>query len=110
MARLNSVMLIGLVTDDAVVHQSPDGDPDGVVCVFRVDVTQPPAAGKPQTCTVTVEARRGLGSVCAKHVRSGREVFVAGRLRPSRAGGESQDRDGLTVDARTIQFLKSARD
>lgn len=111
MANLNSVMLIGRLTADPELRQTPSGAP---VCKFRVATNHvyKKADGEKgeRTCFVDVEAWRRLGEICAEFLRKGREVFVSGRLTldqwQDKSGGK---RSRLKVTAFQVQFLSNRK-
>lgn len=111
MANLNSVMLIGRLTADPELRQTPSGAP---VCKFRVATNhvykKPDGEKGERACFVDVEAWRRLGEICAEYLRKGREVFVSGRLTLDQWQDKSgAKRSRLSVTAFQVQFLSSRK-
>lgn len=108
MPALNKVFLIGNLTRDPEVRQTPSGRS---LCKFGLAVnrgyTTAQGEEREETCFVDVEAWGSWAEACGKYLRKGGPVFVEGRLRydqwEDRDSGERRSR--LLVQAERGQFL-----
>lgn len=100
---MNSVQLIGRLTADPGEVRATDA---GEVATMRIAV--PRRRSDDSDDFLTVEVWKHLATVCAEHLRSGREISVEGRL----SHREWRDGDGarherVVVVARDIRFLRT---
>ena len=110
MANINRVVLVGNLTRDPELRQTPSGMS---VCSLRVAVNtrrKDNATGqwteKPNYFDVTVWGAQGEN--CANYLSKGRPVAIDGRLEWSQ--WESQDggkREAVEIIADTVQFLST---
>jgi single-strand DNA-binding protein len=112
MANINRVVLVGNLTKDPELRQTPSGTS---VCKLRlaVNTRQKDASGqwvdKPNYFDVTVWGNQGES--CAQYLSKGRPVGVDGRL--DWREWEAQDgtkRQAVEIIAESVQFLGSRGD
>jgi single-strand DNA-binding protein len=101
MAGINCLFLLGRLTRDPQVRLTPEGAEArftlGIECRAR-DAT---GAWRTTTCLVEVVAAGRQADLAGAHLRTGRAVFVEGRLDAN--GAEAPDR--LRVLAQRLTFL-----
>lgn len=108
MVTLNKVLLIGNLTADPVLRQTPQGT---AVCEFTLAVnraytnkqTQKPVE---EVAFIDVVTWARTAEVCAEYLKKGRPAYVEGRLTQSRwesPEGKKMSRVRVTADG--VQFL-----
>lgn len=102
MRGINKVILVGNATRDAELHQSSSGK---VMVNIRL-ATNHTVAGKEEAQYFTVIGWDKLAEVAGAYVKTGRLLYVEGRLQTRKF----QDKQGLTrevteIVASDIQFL-----
>lgn len=108
MPALNKVFLIGNLTRDPEVRQTPSGKS---LCTFGLAMnrryTTAQGEERQETCFVDVETWGSWAEACGTYLHKGEPVFVEGRLRydqwEDRDSGERRSR--LLVLAERGQFL-----
>ncbi len=112
MANINRVVLVGNLTRDPELRQTPSGTP---VCGLRIAVNtrRKDSSGqwteKPNYFDITVWGQQGEN--CAQYLSKGRPVAIDGRLEWRE--WDAQDgtkRQAVEVIADTVQFLGSRGD
>ncbi len=110
MARdLNKVMLIGNLTHDPEVRETPTGRS---VCGFRIATKRiwTTAAGekKEQTQYHRIVAWDQLGKICSKYLKKGRRVYIEGRLvnREYEKDGEKRTVTEIVADDMILEDAK----
>ncbi len=106
---LNTVVLIGRLTQDPSLRYTESGVPVGG---FTLAVDRPRREnGEKQADFIDVVVWRGLAETCANHLSKGRLVAVAGRIQTrtwtAKDGGK---RKAVEVVAETVRFLDRRRD
>lgn len=109
MVNLNTVFLIGNLTQDPQLRYTPQGT---AVTTLRIAVNTSfkDKTGKTQTetCFINVVAWGQLAEICNQYLQKGRAVFVEGRLQSrSWQNSEGKPRSSIEVRARRIQFMPS---
>jgi single-strand DNA-binding protein len=108
MANINRVVLVGNLTRDPELRQTPSGTS---VCGLRIAVNTRRKDGatgqwteKPNYFDVTVWGQQGEN--CAKYLHKGRPVAVDGRLRWREwTTQEGHKRQAVDIIAESVQFL-----
>ncbi len=106
MPNFNKVFLIGNLTHDPELNETPSGTKVatfGVAanCKFRkADGTQ-----DERTCFVDVVVWDWLAETCAHYLKKGKRVFIEGRLEYCVWEADGQRRSKHEVHAKTVQFL-----
>ena len=104
---MNKVFLIGNLTRDPELRNTPNGDS---VCSFTIAVNRRrrsnAEAGQPEADFFRVSAWRQLGENCAKYLAKGRKVNVIGSVScRTYVGSDGQTRASLEVQADDVEFL-----
>ena len=110
MANINRVVVVGNLTKDPELRQTPSGTS---VCKLRIAVNTRIKSGdewtdKPNYFDVTIWGRQGENA--AKYLAKGRPVAIDGRL--DWREWEAQDggkRQAVEIIAETVQFLGSGQ-
>lgn len=109
MANLNKVLLIGRLTKDPELRQTPGGQS---VCKMRLATDRTwrdrDGAEKKEVLYIDVTVWARQAETCAEYLKKGRPVFIEGRL----TFDEWEDKDGQKrskheVVAERVQFLDS---
>lgn len=108
MASLNKVMLIGNLTKDPEVRQTPGG---ATVAELRMAITRKykTKSGElaEEVCYVSVTAWNRDAENSRTYLHKGSPVFIEGRLRYEEWEKDGQKRNKMSVVAERIQFLGS---
>jgi len=105
MANLNKVILIGNLTNNPELRQTPSGK---LVTCFGLATSQRYKADgemKKEVCFVNVVVWNKLAEACSQYLRKGKLVFIEGRLQYRTWEEDGKKRSKLFVQARTVQFL-----
>ena len=107
MSSLNKATLIGRLGADPVLRNTQSGTP---VANFNIATNEEWTDGNNQKQTSTewhrIVAWNKLGSVCAQHLKKGRQVYVEGRLKSRSYIGNDQKEHWVTeVIANKVIFL-----
>lgn len=107
MVNLNTVFLIGNLTQDPQLRYTPQGT---AVTTLRIAVNTSfkDRAGdtKTDTCFINVVVWGQLAEICNQYLQKGRAVFVEGRLQSrSWQNSEGKSRSSIEVRARRVQFM-----
>lgn len=111
MANLNCVMLIGRLTRDPEVRQTPNGS---VVADFGIAVNRvwydKSEQKQEETTFVDITCWARTAELAGQYLAKGRQVFVDGRLKLDQWDDKTtgQKRSKLTVVAENVQFLDRA--
>ena len=112
MASLNKVFLIGNLTRDPDLRNTPSG---ASVCEFGLAVNRRFVANgqeKTETCFVDITVWNKSAENCKRFLEKGSPVMIEGRLQldqwDDREGGGKRSK--LRVVAEQVQFLTSRRD
>ena len=108
MANINRVVLVGNLTRDPELRQTPSGTS---VCGLRIAVNTRRKDGatgqwteKPNYFDVTVWGQQGEN--CKRYLTKGRAVAIDGRLRWREwTSTDGQKRQGVDIIAESVQFL-----
>lgn len=108
MASLNRVVLVGNLTKDPEIRNTPDGTP---VANLRLAVNRPwtNKQGEREADFFNIVAWRKLAELCGQYLAKGSPVAIDGRLQ-SRTWDtqEGQRRTTVEIVADNIQFLSRA--
>ena len=97
-AQLNSVALVGRLTADPTLRETPVGQ----VATLRLAVSQ--RRGRVSFQTITVWGK--LAEICAAHLTKGRLISVSGRLDSREwVAKDGTKRSAVSVTAFEVQFL-----
>ena len=107
MATVNKVILIGKLTTEVQLRESPNGSP---VSSLKLEIIESfiNKAGNPQETTTLadIEVWGVQAENCAKYLSKGREVLVEGRLKLDQwKDQEGNNRSHLLVRAKNVKFL-----
>ncbi len=105
MNSLNSILIEGNLTADAVLSETPKGT---AVCVFSVASNRyyrQDGELQKEVSFVDVETWAKLAEACAKTLRKGRGVRVVGRLRQDRwTDSDGKHREKIKIVAEHVEF------
>lgn len=105
MASLNRVVLIGNLTRDPEVRNTPDGTPVANLGI-AINRNWTNKQGEKEADFFTIIAWRKLAELCSQYLSKGSPVAVEGRLQSrSWETAEGQKRSTVEVVADNIQFL-----
>ena len=107
---MNKVFLIGNLTRDPELRETPSGVP---MCRFAIAVSRPYSSqdGERQTDFFECTAWRGLGETIARFTKKGNKVAVSGSIQ-TRTYEKADGTKGFSVDiiADEVEFLTSRND
>ena len=106
MAYFNKVFLIGNLTDDPQLKETPHGTKVATFG-FATHHTYRTADGikEKEVCFVDIVVWDRLAETYAQYLKKGKQVFIEGRLHLSRWENDGQKRSKHEVHAKTVQFL-----
>ncbi|MCF7854718.1 MAG: single-stranded DNA-binding protein [Candidatus Pacebacteria bacterium] len=110
MSSLNKVFLMGNLTRDPELRQTPGG---ASVCTFGIAVNRryktSQGEDREETCFVDIETWGRQAETCHQHLRKGAPALVEGRLQQDRWEDKEtgQARSRLLVRALQVQFLST---
>jgi single-strand binding protein len=103
---LNRVVLIGRLTKDPELRYTPTGIPV-TTFILAVNRSFTNSQGEREAGFIPVQVWRGVAENCAKYLKKGRLVAVAGRIQTrSYDGPDGQRRYTWEVVADEVQFLE----
>ena len=110
MASFNKVILMGNLTRDPELRQTPSG---AKVAELRLAVSETwrDKSGQPKevTCFVDVVVWEKLAELCQQYLAKGRSVLVEGRLQMDEwKNQQGETRSKLRVRADTVKFVGAA--
>lgn len=106
---MNKVFLIGNLTRDPELRETPSGVP---VCRFAIAVQRPYTSqdGERQVDFFECTAWRGLGESVARHTKKGKKVAVSGSIQiRNYEDNQGAKRTAVDIVAQDVEFL-SPRD
>jgi len=111
MANLNSVHLIGRLTKDPVLrHTNNDTPVTEISLAINREFTVADGTRKKEACFVDIVFWARQAEVVAKHLKTGSEIFVRGRLELDQwTGPDDQKRSRLRVVSEGFQFLDKVK-
>lgn len=101
MSNLNKVFLLGNLTRDPELRQTPSG---ASVCNFSIAVNEG-FGDKKKVNFFNVQAWQKTAEACAKYLSKGRPVLVEGRLQNRSYEKDGQKRTVTEIVAENVQFL-----
>lgn len=100
---MNKTFLIGNLTRDPELRESPNGHP---VCTFTIAVNKRTQKEHPESDFFRVTAWRQTAETCGKYLSKGKKVCVIGEVRASAyMANDGTPRASLEVTAETVEFL-----
>lgn len=112
MASLNRVYLVGNLTRDPDVRQTPSGKPVAELRLAVSETYRDRQTGQPKevVCYVDVVVWERQAELCQQYLAKGRPVLIEGRLTYDEwKTPQGESRNKLRVRADTVKFLGSGK-
>lgn len=109
MYALNKAQIIGHLTQDPVIRQTPSGQSVGDLnLVCKLSFKNSDGNDQPITSYHNVVVWRGLADICGQYLRQGSQIYIAGRLQTeSWEGDDGQKRYKTKIIADEMIMLDS---